>query len=163
MIFMIQLYNSNVLCKTLCALRHGWKSRINLANAHKLMLARKVRVEVDKCSHSWLTAMVPGPKEAHCMELLVSANCCLILQEAAAPPTFWQSRVLVSPAYGPLSLLLLKERRGRDIQQTSWPQTACINEHGKGDCVMQTSEAILICHMNNTHCTSTRVGGLYIC
>ena len=63
----------------------------------------------------------------------------------------------MSSAYGPFSLLFLGKRGGRE--GAFKPQIAHVNEHRKYGYVMQCSDAVLICHMNYTHCTSTWLGG----
>lgn len=163
---MIQLYNSNVLCKTLCALS-CWVKQLRKPNKYsQITLVRKVRAEVDTCFSQLVHSHGDMSREDTGSQLgAVSFSKLLLHNPGGRRPSYF----LIEQSSGEFciwtslpSFLGEKGRKGGDIQQTSQPQTAHVNERRKHGRVMQCSDAALICHTNNTHCTSPWVKGLYI-
>lgn len=141
----------------------GLKSWVNLKKHSQIMLVRKVRVEVDKCSLQLVHSEGGRSHE-------VAGSVLGALRFSKLPPHTpggWHpSYFLIELCSGEFciwtilaSFLEEKMRKGGGIQQTNQPQIAHVNEHRKYDYVTQCSEPVLICHMNNTHCTSTWLGG----
>lgn len=152
-----------MLCVLNCWVKELGKPR----KYSQIMLIRKVRVEVDKCSLQ-LVPSQSGRSHEVAGSRLGAVSFSKLLPHS--PGGWHPSYFLIELCSGEFcirttlaSLLGEKRRKGGGIQQTNQTQTAHVNEHRKYDYVNQCSEAVLICHMNNTHCTSTWLGGPYIC
>lgn len=160
---LIQLCNSNVLCKMLCVLKCWVKELGKPKKYSQIMLVRKVSVEVDKCSLQ-LVHSQGGRSHEVAGSLLGAVSFGKLLPHT--PGGWHPSYFLIELCSGEFCIwttlapfLGEKRRKGGVIQQTNQPQTAHVNKHRKYDYVKQCPEAVLICHMNNTHCTSTWLGG----